>query len=118
MSVNCMVLLLSSEQGSSYLINRDAGINVCAIVDKLVSIKPFDDQQIKMKCWTLDEYFKFIKLADDFQYKALYSLFYFTGLRRGEAFSLNWNDIDFNKKTLKVTKTITNKLSKQDRKKV
>lgn len=89
--------------------------NVCTKVDKLISTVAANEEN-EMKCWTLDDFFKFIKFANDVQYKALYFLFYFTGLRRGEALALNWNDINFEKKTLKVTKTITNKLSKKDRK--
>ena len=39
-------------------------------------------------------------------YSAAIMISYHSGLRAGEVFSLTWEDIDFNKKTISVTKTV------------
>ena len=40
-------------------------------------------------------------------YSAAIMISFHSGLRAGEVFSLTWNDIDLNKKTISVTKTVT-----------
>lgn len=57
--------------------------------------------------WTIDEFKQFIKWVDDEYYKLLFELLYFTGLRKGEALALKWEDINFYTHTLSINKTIT-----------
>lgn len=64
----------------------------------------------EMLFFTYDEYLKFINKVDKFEYKVFYQVLYFMGLRQGECMALNWNDIDFEKKTLSVSKTLTSKI--------
>lgn len=59
--------------------------------------------------WDLDEFKKFIVQVDDLEYKALFSLLYFTGLRIGELQALRWND--YNRKIISINKSY-NKIGK------
>lgn len=65
-----------------------------------------NEQKVEMLYWTEEEFKKFIKVVDDMVYKTFFSFLYLTGCRKGEAYALNWNDIDFNTKILKIRKTL------------
>jgi len=60
--------------------------------------------------WTYDEFKKFIKVVDNELYFVIFTFLYFTGLRIGEMIALTWEDLDFNKKSIKVNKTYTDKV--------
>ena len=55
--------------------------------------------------WTIKDFRKFIKHVDDITYNALFTLLFFTGLRKGEALALRFKDID--NKYISINKTIT-----------
>lgn len=57
-----------------------------------------------MDFYTLDEFKQFISYAPDLISKCLFETLYYCGLRRGEARVLNWADINFASKTLRVNK--------------
>lgn len=67
--------------------------------------------------WTIDDFQHFISKVDDRIYNALFNLLFFTGVRKGEALALTWNDINFNNKTIFINKSITNKRSYDNRNK-
>lgn len=50
----------------------------------------------------LIEYFN-----DDIYRKAMFRIFIYAGLRRGECLALTWNDIDFKRKGVDINKTLT-----------
>lgn len=60
--------------------------------------------------WTYEEFNKFINVVDDKLYYTIFNLLYYTGLRSGEMIALTWEDINFNKKQIRVNKTFTNKV--------
>lgn len=60
--------------------------------------------------WTYEEFNTFIKYVDNDFYNLMFKFLYYTGLRLGEMIALNWNDIDLNKKTVKIYKNFSNKL--------
>lgn len=64
----------------------------------------------EMPIWSLDEFKKFISCVDDILYKTFFTLLYLTGCRKGEIFALNWQDIDFDNKTISITKNLTRKV--------
>ena len=69
----------------------------------------------EMDFYTLDEFKHFISFEKDLQWKCLFETLYYCGLRRGEARALNWGDINFVNKTLRINKnciTIGNENSK------
>lgn len=59
-------------------------------------IETFTDEEIK----------KFTEVLNNHRLKALFMLDFGTGLRQGELLGLKWTDIDFEKKELKVQRTI------------
>ena len=73
-----------------------------------------DELDKEMQFWTFEEFSLFIKHCDDIQWKAYFSTLYFTGMRKGESQALKWSDIDLNAKTIKISKTLTTKLSKEE----
>lgn len=56
-------------------------------------------------CWNINEYYKFISVADNQVYKTLFNFLYFTGCRIGEALALTFNDISDN--VVSINKTIS-----------
>lgn len=59
----------------------------------------------QMLFWEPDEFKRFIAVVDDVEYNTFFNLLYMCGLRRGEALALNWNDINFESKTVYIGKT-------------
>jgi len=57
--------------------------------------------------WTLEEYSRFRKeIKDDMECLCAFDTLYFTGVRRGELLALNIGDVDFEKKTISITKSL------------
>lgn len=56
------------------------------------------------------EYLKFDKVIKEFDYHTFFEVLYFMGLRKGELQALTWEDIDFEKNTLRINKTLTTKI--------
>ena len=46
-----------------------------------------------------------LKKTDDLMYQLLFHLLIFTGMRSGEAFGLEWNDIDFDNRLIHIQRT-------------
>ena len=76
-------------------------------------IEPYREKNIikkEMLFFTLEEYKKFDSVVTGFSYHTFFELLYYNGLRKGEAQALTWNDIDFVRNEVKITKTITTKI--------
>ena len=58
-----------------------------------------------MLYWTENDFALFITVVDDLVYKALFSLLYFTGCRKGEALALHWSDLENN--SIRFNKTLS-----------
>jgi len=76
-------------------------------------IKFYTSDQVQQVLSFLDHKVKQVK-DDNLLYKyfaewdyTIYRTLAFTGIRGGEALALNWNDIDFNSKTLTINKTLS-----------
>lgn len=91
-------------------------VNVARIIGNF-KIEADDKEKINtnqenLKYITYDEFKIFINtIADDF-WRTFFNFAYFTGMRKGEIQALTWNDIDFGKKIINVTKTLTVKTTK------
>lgn len=80
------------------------------IANYLVKIRddsPIKKDTTKENYWTYKEYTHFIEKVDDSYYNLIFKFLYYTGVRLGELRALNWNDIDFTKKTLSITKSMS-----------
>ncbi|MDT2864288.1 tyrosine-type recombinase/integrase [Vagococcus carniphilus] len=67
-------------------------------------------EETEFNYYTKDELINFLNILEKSSNQKAYSLFYllaFSGLRQGEALALTWSDIDFELKTLTVSKTLT-----------
>lgn len=83
-------------------------------VSMVGTFKRPDELEKEMQFWTFDEFNLFIKHTDNLMWKAYFSTLYFTGMRKGESQALKWTDIDLKAKTIKISKTLTTKLSKEE----
>ncbi len=89
--------------------NKIYGINnqVPQICDKF-----YNPNEIKkeMKFFTLDEFKVFLSVIDDEKWKLFFEILFYCGLRQGELQAITWNDINFKKSTISITKTLTTKI--------
>lgn len=60
----------------------------------------------RIEFWTIDEFRQFISVVDDLGYRAFFMTLFYSGLRKGEALALTWNDIDFDNNIINVDKTV------------
>lgn len=56
--------------------------------------------------WTLDEYRSFISHTSAIEYRIIYELLFYTGMRIGELRALTLSDLDFDKNTIRIDKTL------------
>lgn len=59
---------------------------------------------------TLEQFNKFISYIDEPMWKAFFYFCFYTGARKGEIIALTWNDIDLEKKTIHINKTLYAKI--------
>lgn len=57
--------------------------------------------------WTIEEFNRFISVIDNLIYKTLFEFIFYTGMRKGEALALTWEDIDFFSNKVNINKTAT-----------
>lgn len=82
------------------------------------AVSPFRDDEYKdekIKYWTLDQFREFDQHVTNIKQKMFFRLLYFTGMRRGEAIVLTWDDIDFKHCTISISKTYSENVTKEDR---
>lgn len=89
-------------------------LNFCMIFYNLQEniskkIGNFKDNEIKDNgnIWSIEEYNQFISVVDNKVLKVLFDLLFFTGVRKGEALALTFEDINYNNSTISINKTIT-----------
>jgi len=65
-------------------------------------------RQEEMRVWTEEEIARFLRVARGGKYYCLFYLALSTGARLGELLGLQWRDIDFERRSLQITRTYTN----------
>ena len=89
------------------------GINFNQIYSKMTNFTNPNEIKKEMEFWTYEEFKKFISVEENLTYKCLFKTLYFCGLRKGEARALNWNDIDFKKKTIRINKGLSDNVNRK-----
>jgi integrase len=56
--------------------------------------------------WTKEQTKRFLRLLDKQRFDPIFELIIFTGLRRGEALGLKWEDVDFKKGKIRVVRSL------------
>lgn len=84
-------------------------INSNPMKDVYISKGKYRKKDERIKFYESDELKQFLEAAKQDRFPLSYPLFRllaFTGMRKGEALALTWEDIDFNNKMLTINKTI------------
>ena len=80
------------------------------MLDYIENFKSVNKQVKEMDFFTYNEYLKFDSVIKEHEWHTFFEILYFLGLRQGECQALTWNEIDLNKKEIKIKKTLTTKL--------
>lgn len=59
--------------------------------------------------WSQDEFYQFLSVVDDEVFKTFFTALYVSGCRKGELLAVGINDIDINKSTLTISKSVSQK---------
>lgn len=80
-------------------------------LNPVLQVEPFKRTEAKkeMLIWSEEEFKKFIREIDDLTFKTFFTFLYLTGCRKGEAFALTWNKIDFDKNIVTINQNLTRK---------
>lgn len=81
-----------------------------SLIKFIENFKDVGKQKKEMQFFTYEEYLQFDKVIDDLDWHTFFEMLYFLGLRKGECIALTWNDIDFKKGIVNITKTLTTKI--------
>lgn len=83
--------------------------------DPISGVEPFRRTEGKkeMQVWTEEEFKQFIATIDDIIYRCLFSFLFLTGCRKGETLALRWKDIDLEKQTAQIEKSVTRRFNKE-----
>jgi len=85
-------------------------VNPCNRVSVPTKKLDYGGKKTSKDFYTKDELKQFLEALNDYDYpmwQCFYYLLAYTGIRRGEALGLTWNDIDFKNKLLNINKTLT-----------
>lgn len=107
-SVNCILTInkliapcIKYAYNNNLLIRDFTGAIVLPKEDEITKLNKKDNVQP----FTLDEQKKFIAAIHGHDLEMLFLTALYTGMRQGELFALTWDDINFNKCTIRINKT-------------
>ena len=87
-------------------VTRWYDFNFAPMYNKMTSFTNPNELKKKMEFFTIEEFNKFISVENDILFRPLFETLYYMGLRKGELRGLQWKDIDFNNKMMKIYKQI------------
>lgn len=61
-----------------------------------------------------EQFKRFIEVENDEKYKAIYTILYYTGIRRGELLALTWADVNFDLGRIDINKTLNPKIKDEN----
>lgn len=81
----------------------------------VLQVEPFKRTEPKkeMDIWSKEDFEKFINNVEDETFKTFFAFLYLTGCRKGEAFALTWNKIDFNNQLVTINQNLIRKIEGQ-----
>lgn len=82
----------------------------CDYPEMYPSFKDVKMEKEKLKFYTYEQFQKYIAQADDIRLKSLFTTLYFCGLRVSEGNALTFSDVDFEKSTISISKSVNTKL--------
>ncbi len=88
--------------------------NFTSVYNKMTNFTDPNEIPKEMEFYTFDEFKKFISYETDLKYICLFETLYFCGLRNGEMRGLTWEDINFDRKELRVNKQIPTRYSSKE----
>ena len=74
-----------------------------------------NEDKKEMQFLTLEQFQDLLAVTDEEPYRTLFIVLFNMGLRIGEANALTWQDIDFEKGTMTINKTVTTKVKTGDK---
>lgn len=80
--------------------------NFAPMYNKMTNFTNPNELKKEMEFFTIEEFNKFISVENDILFRPLFETLYYMGLRKGELRGLQWKDIDFNNKMMKIYKQI------------
>lgn len=121
--INPPVILKWQNSLAQYSFKYRSGLNVLLssifkfgnryydLPNPMVKVEPIRNLERKkeMSIWTPLEFENFLKVVDDYSYKLFFRFLYISGCRKGEGLALSYDDIDLEKGTVKIDKSITRK---------
>ena len=75
--------------------------NPCTVVGNFTS-----KEKKEMLFWTIDEFHLFLESIDNLKDYAIFYTLFWTGVRKGELLGLQWKDIDFSRRMIRITKAV------------
>lgn len=113
---NGLVERNSSAVANNVITNFNAFMNWC-VKKKIISTNPFDHidkvkyKPAEMGFWTIEDFNKFLDHVEKEEYRLFFQLIFYCGLRKSEALSLFYEDIDRNNNEIYVHRNMfyTNK---------
>lgn len=89
----------------------DIHFNVTTKIPRMIGgFKDPMEKKKEMQFFTLEEYKNFENVIEDDFWKTFFKTLFYCGLRQGELMALQWSDINFEKGTININKTLTTKL--------
>lgn len=89
---------------------RDMPSNPLDKVEGFRDVQKGIERQSKIKVWDKEQFKAFDEAMKESEvYQLFFKFLYLTGCRKGEALALTWEDLDLDKNTVSITKTMTTK---------
>lgn len=83
--------------------------NFAKVYPKMTNFNNPNEMPKEQLFYTYDEFKQFISVEKDLKWKCIFEILYYCGIRRGELRGLQWKDINLDKRTLSITKQITDR---------
>lgn len=85
------------------------------VMNKFTNFTNPNEIKKEMNTYSEEEFKQFISNEIDIKWKCFFSVLFYCGLRQGEILALTWND--YNNNAFNITKSVANRISKEEKKK-